>query len=560
MAAMQSESPRRSMAFRELLQLLSDQYELDMAEAHRQTNGSAKNGHAGICDEEKNEAEASLETLGACNWFENAMPKPKEDADATQPDEVRNPCSVVPRPAAQQWRHSTTTLADEREKRYSIKRDKEDAPEPSRLNKIVSSDTFSHVTAVILLTNALFIGVQVGYTENVPFSIQLIDYAYCVVFLLELMLRLCGHGCRDYWCDPSIRGWNIFDFVVVSISTMDALGSLLLRGQVKELGNISILRVIRVARITRVLRIIRALKFFQDLRIMLASIASTLKTASFALLLIIVAIYMWSIAITQIVTDFMVESKRASRTIQHEKDMEFFFGSLFKTMFAMLMTIAGGIDWRDAAVPLMEASGVAFTLYLCFVLFMTFCVLNVVTGIFCQCAVETANNDRDNVIRFQLQEKTTYVRMLTDLFQQWDDNGNGKCTYEEFHSHLEDRETQALLNSLGIDARDALTLFEMLDVDEGGDGEIDLDEFVTGCITLRGGAKAVQLEKAVSANYTMTAALEKIDSALSQLQRNAFTIERTQAQTAWTAKLDELGAKLDKLLCMSDLAKARLSL
>jgi len=52
------------------------------------------------------------------------------------------------------------------------------------------------------------------------------------------------------------------------------------------------------------------------------------------------------------------------------------------------------------------------------------------------------------------------------------------------------------LRSLEIESRDALALFEMLDADQNG--SVDLNEFITGCITLRGGAKAVQLEKVSS--------------------------------------------------------------
>jgi len=186
-------------------------------------------------------------------------------------------------------------------------------------------------------------------------------------------------------------------------------------------------------------------------------------------------------------------------------------------MLALLMTIAGGIDWKDAAVPLMEVSALAFMIYLMYVLFMTFCVLNVVTGIFCQCAVETAQQDRENVIRYQLEEKENYVKTLKALFEMWDDNGNGKCTVKEFENHLHDPETRALLGSLDIQPRDAVALFDMLDAD--GSGEIDLDEFITGCITLRGGAKAIHLEKAVDTNNAMASALKTIEASVRELQK-----------------------------------------
>eukprot|EP00930_Biecheleria_cincta_P038029 TRINITY_DN26127_c0_g1_i2.p1 TRINITY_DN26127_c0_g1~~TRINITY_DN26127_c0_g1_i2.p1 ORF type:complete len:541 (-),score=74.68 TRINITY_DN26127_c0_g1_i2:63-1661(-) len=391
-------------------------------------------------------------------------------------------------------------------------------------SKFIRSDHFDKLSSVLLISNAAFLCVQVDYAfqESTPTSIELTDYTFNSLFLIELLLRFFAFGCYRFWCDKENRAWNAFDFVIVALSTIDMFLSLALQGETL-LGNVTVLRVIRVARIVRVLRMIRVLKFFQDLRIMVASIVCTLKTAGFAFILLSVGMYMFAIALTQLVADYMTHCRADGKAIDNWEDMNFFFGSVGHSVFALFMTVSGGVDWKDIALPLLEVGVLAITIYTIYVVFMILCVMNVLTGIFCQSAIETAQNDRENVMKLQLQEKQDYINTLKQMFASWDDSADGKCTLEEFASHLTDEATEGLLRTLEIEARDAIALFELLDVH--GTGEIDLEEFITGCITLRGGAKAVHMEKVVdtlkSIEMRLNALLKSEKANNSSSMRNA---------------------------------------
>jgi hypothetical protein len=202
---------------------------------------------------------------------------------------------------------------------------------------------------------------------------------------------------------------------------------------------------------------------------------------------------MFAVAITQLVADHVIDAKSKDSPVPENDPLFFFFGSLADTLFTLFMTLAGGIDWKDAAVPLREVGYMSLILYVFFVVIMILCVLNVLTGIFCQCAIEAAANDKENIIMLQMSDRERYIATLTGVFQEIDESGDGTCSLQEFKAHIHDKSVQALLSSLEIEIHDALTLFEMLDANATGD--VDLDEFITGCITLRGSAKAVQIEK-----------------------------------------------------------------
>lgn len=406
------------------------------------------------------------------------------------------------------------------------------------LRKFIQSSIFDRSSATLLTINAVFIGVQVemSFEPPTPIGIQACDYIFCVCFLIELVMRLWGYGLRDFWCHPEDYAWNIFDFIVVILSTVDTIISAIFQGDESPLGNISAIRIVRIVRIIRVLRIIRVMKFFQDLRVLLAAIASTLKTATFALILILLIMYMFGIAITQLVAEHVIDARAAQNSVKPE--LLTYFGSIGWSILTLFMTITGGLDWENAVFPLLEVGVPAVSCFIVYVGIMCLCVMNVLLGIFCQCALDTAAIDKENVIELQMKDKERFVKTLETLFDGWDDSGDGMCSYEEFSSHIQDEKTQALLRSLQIEGRDALTLFSLLDSD--GSGQIDLTEFVTGCITLRGSAKAVHMEKLNSMNKFFTSKLQAIED---KLDRNAASIRQKQLTKpgAWTEHQERNG-------------------
>jgi Ca2+-binding EF-hand superfamily protein len=143
--------------------------------------------------------------------------------------------------------------------------------------------------------------------------------------------------------------------------------------------------------------------------------------------------------------------------------------------------------------PLLQTGQQSPALFITFVSFTLLCVMNVVTGIFCESAIQAAQKDRDHMIDLQLADRSRFVRHLQRLFAEWDSSGDGDLSLEEFEAHLSDTRMIAFFDTLDIQASDAWALFKLLDADGGG--TIDADEFVSGCIRLRGDAKAVHMEK-----------------------------------------------------------------
>ncbi|CAE7194956.1 unnamed protein product, partial [Symbiodinium sp. CCMP2456] len=68
--------------------------------------------------------------------------------------------------------------------------------------------------------------------------------------------------------------------------------------------------------------------------------------------------------------------------------------SVGESMLTLFLSITGGISWQDALAPLREISALAATAYLAYIIIAVFAILNVVTGVFCNMAIESARADK----------------------------------------------------------------------------------------------------------------------------------------------------------------------
>merc|ERR1711972_1094112 len=116
--------------------------------------------------------------------------------------------------------------------------------------------------------------------------------------------------------------------------------------------------------------------------------------------------------------------------------------------------------------------GAYVALFTLFIAFFVFAILNVVTAVFCQSAIESAQYDKELMTLNLLNEQDQLCKKLTDLFEDIDEDGSGSITVDELGEFLMKRHAQAYLQSLGIDSSDACALMKVLDVDNTG--SIDL--------------------------------------------------------------------------------------
>jgi len=200
-------------------------------------------------------------------------------------------------------------------------------------------------------------------------------------------------------------------------------------------------------------------------------------------------------AIAENVAQTSPDRTGASLGPQDYADLLKYFGSLPTTMITLYMSIVGGIDWADAATPILQMNWYLGLLYFFYVAFAVLCVLNIVTGVFVENAMKRNKEDDEMVMMEQLDLRTQWLQEVKVLFDKADADGNGRLGIEEFKKMMADFRLQAFLSKLGVHVESycAAGLFNLLDFD--GDGKLNIDEFVTNLQLVHGPAKSVDVVK-----------------------------------------------------------------
>mmetsp|Transcript_98042 Transcript_98042/g.272808 ORF Transcript_98042/g.272808 Transcript_98042/m.272808 type:complete len:190 (-) Transcript_98042:233-802(-) len=164
---------------------------------------------------------------------------------------------------------------------------------------------------------------------------------------------------------------------------------------------------------------------------------------------------------------------------------------------------------------------VPLILYIAYMAIMQFAVLNILTGVFCQSALDSAAHDQEMMAQSMAEQKHMYIRNMRQLFKDIDDDGSGSLSVAEFMAHLHDEGVRLYFESLDIDTSDVGTLFRLLDQD--AQNELDVEEFVAGCLRIKGAAKGIDIAKLTYAQGALAKRLQgfmlRTDAALEQLTR-----------------------------------------
>merc|ERR1719284_1806319 len=187
--------------------------------------------------------------------------------------------------------------------------------------------------------------------------------------------------------------------------------------------------------------------------------------------------------------------QHANSSDPYVDSMQEYFSSMPMTLLTLFMSITGGVSWWDVQRLLLEVHVVYGIVFVSFISIMLLAVLNIITGIFVTDAVEMAASDHDVMMQAEQEMKLDEVKKLRQLFNRFDSAENAVLTLADFESHIRDPEVQVILGILGLDISEAPAFFKLLDVDQ--DGEVEIDEFVMGCLNLKGRTKLMGMEVTV---------------------------------------------------------------
>ncbi|CAE7542485.1 CACNA1E, partial [Symbiodinium sp. CCMP2456] len=190
------------------------------------------------------------------------------------------------------------------------------------------------------------------------------------------------------------------------------------------------LRIVRITRLVKIARITRVLRVIMALRTLTQSIIYTLKSLIWAMILLVLIVYVFGILFAQAVNDHLMDTDVRPLSDEEVAAARRYFDDLPQTMLSLFMSIAGGVSWEEVVVPLRAISVVWVAIFLTYVSFTYFAVLNVVTGVFCQSAIDSAQSDHDMVLQSILANKQAHIEKIRYLFSEIDQEDSGVITFQ----------------------------------------------------------------------------------------------------------------------------------
>lgn len=220
----------------------------------------------------------------------------------------------------------------------------------------VPTKKFERFIVAVIIINAIVLGMETSpsLVSGYGTALTVIDQGCLAIFTIEILLKIfCLKG--DYVKNP----WNIFDFIIVSISLISVTGGL---------------SVLRSLRVLRVLLLVSTLK---RLRILVRALVISLPNIASITLLLLLIYYVSAVIATKIFGQAFPQ----------------WFGNLGESFFTLfqLMTLE---SWAMGIVrPVCEHFPYATLFFIPFVLLSAFIIMNLFIAIIINATTESREQE-----------------------------------------------------------------------------------------------------------------------------------------------------------------------
>jgi len=211
---------------------------------------------------------------------------------------------------------------------------------------IRSNKLFEMAVVTIIILSAMMIGATTYDIEPHWMSVLAgFDIAVTVFFLIELLIRMAAETrFRDFFK----KGWNIFDFIIVTASLIPIDES----------------ELVLLARLLRIFRMLRLVSLVPEMRILMDALVKAIPRIGYVVLLMFIIFYIYG----------------AIGSFLFEKINPVLWGDISISMLT-LFRVATFEDWTDVMYETMEVFPFSWAFYLSFIFLTAFVFLNMMIGV-----------------------------------------------------------------------------------------------------------------------------------------------------------------------------------
>ena len=213
-----------------------------------------------------------------------------------------------------------------------------------RIGIFIESDKVQISITGLILINAIVLGLETSPSVVLSYGnlLSLLDTVILAVFITEIAIKMVYRGLGFFK-----NGWNVFDFLVVSIALIPASGPF------------------AVVRALRILRVLRLLSIVPQMRTVVQAFIVAIPGMLSIVALILLIFYVSAVLATNL----------------FGQDFPVWFGHIGRSMYSLfqIMTLE---SWSMGIVrPIMKLYPYAWVFFVPFILLTSFAVINLFIGV-----------------------------------------------------------------------------------------------------------------------------------------------------------------------------------
>jgi len=166
----------------------------------------------------------------------------------------------------------------------------------------------------------------------------------------------------------------------------------------------------------------------------------------------------------------------------HSKAMSLYFGTLPDSCVSLYQSISGGVNWGELLRPMVDDISPSIApLFTFYIAFSILAMMNVVTGVFVESALQSLSHNKEENLASQLQEWCVGI----------DSNNDGDISLAEFDLAMQSPVDKLRFENLDLSMQEARKLIILLDWERTG--QVPMSSFIMGCLRLRGCARSIDV-------------------------------------------------------------------
>lgn len=323
--------------------------------------------------------------------------------------------------------------------------------EESWCNRVVESTWFFPLCMCAIVANAVYLGIDADLNPDSSISyaafswFTAIENLFCVFFTAELLIRYGSYKTKweflqHYWFvfDGSLTLLMIAEVWIIPVAVLASSGD---SGSGPTGKEFSILRIARLVKVSRLGRVIRLLRIFPEIMTLLKGIAQSMRSVFFTLLLLLILLFIFGILF---------------KTQANNTPLQDTFTSVSQSMWILLLRGALLDEPSETINTVAETSPMLAVVFLIFIFLGSFTILNMLIGIVVEVVHDVSLHEKEQASISSLKAS------LYEVLECFDKDDDEHIHQDEFELLLRNPELKGILDSIGVNCLDLMSLRDVL--------------------------------------------------------------------------------------------------